>query len=106
MGARKLFTFERRYGEPVIHGAVKVIPVTRVLLILLPGTAGGLVWNMPAGVRIVAADGTERYEPVLDVTRMGQVGVLAAGILGGLLLGLMIRMVQYLGKRKQNLKFD
>lgn len=101
MGARKLVTFERRYGEPVSHGAVKVIPITRVLMILFPGAAGGLVWNIPAGVRIVAADGTERFEPVVDVTRMGQVGVLAAGILGGLFLGLMIRMVQHLNTRRK-----
>jgi hypothetical protein len=73
-------------AEPVtIHG-VTVTPQSRALVVRWP--KGGLVWNRPTAV-LVEQDGQTRRIPIVDVTRILQVGLLGLAILtaGASLLG-------------------
>lgn len=85
--------FEIKRGEPVNAGGTQVTPVTKTLCIPipLPGFAGGLIWNRPYAVEVRTADGKEWTLPVPDVTRQAQITLLAMGLIGVLLIGLVSR---------------
>jgi len=59
---------------PVTVGDVTVTPRARALVVRLPG--GGFVWNRPTAVTIEQA-GAKRRVPVVDVTRILQLALLA-----------------------------
>jgi hypothetical protein len=61
-------------AAPVTLGDVTVTPRARALVVRLP--QGGLVWNRPTAVTVQQA-GAIRHLPVVDVTRLLQLGVLA-----------------------------
>ena len=79
-------TLESRAGEAIKAGTRRLIPLTRVVKVHLPGQSGGVVWNRPAAVLVREADGRETQLPVRDVTRLAQLAILAAGLLGGWLI--------------------
>jgi hypothetical protein len=83
--------FEIQHGEPVTAGGMQVTPVTKTLCVPLPGNAGGLIWNRPFAVEVRTADGKEWSLPVPDVTRQAQIALLAMGLIGVLLIGLVSR---------------
>jgi hypothetical protein len=87
-----LFKFEKREGRSLTHRGKKIIPVSQALILRLPGNSGGAVWNRPLGVRVLAEDGSEVFCPVTDVTRQAQLGLLAAGFMSALLIGLVMRL--------------
>jgi hypothetical protein len=64
-------------AEPVTVGDLTVTPRARVLAVRLPW--GGFVWNRPAAVMVERA-GTVRRVPVVDVTRILQLGLLGLGL--------------------------
>lgn len=72
-------------AEPVTVDDVTVTPRSRALVVRVPG--GGFVWNRPTAV-LVEQDGQVRRIPIVDVTRILQVGLLGLAVLtagGGLL---------------------
>ena len=72
---------ERRTGAPIedAHGRT-IVPVARSVIVRLPGSAGGLVWNRPVEVRVQESGRASRL-PVHDVTRQAQLRLLGlAGV--------------------------
>jgi hypothetical protein len=65
-------------AEPVTVHDVTVTPRSRALVVRLP--RGGLVWNRPTAV-LVEQDGRVRRIPIVDVTRILQVSLLALAVL-------------------------
>jgi hypothetical protein len=84
-------TLESRAGEAVTAGARRLIPLSRVIRVHLPGQPGGVVWNRPAAVLVREADGQEIELPVRDVTRLAQLAILTAGLLGSWLIWIAFR---------------
>jgi hypothetical protein len=64
-------------AEPVTVGEVTVTPRARALVVRLP--QGGFVWNRPTAVTVERA-GAVRRVPVVDVTRVLQLGLLVLGL--------------------------
>ncbi len=60
-------------AEPVTVDDITVTPQSQALVVRLP--RGGLVWNRPTAV-LVEQDGRVRRIPIVDVTRILQVGLL------------------------------
>lgn len=67
-------------GRPVASAGGSIVPLSRRWHLRLPGDRGGLIWNRPLALRVRDADGGERYHPIIDWTRIAQVGLLAAGL--------------------------
>jgi len=65
-------------AEPVTVHDVTVTPRSRALVVRLP--RGGLVWNRPTAV-LVEQDGQVRRIPIVDITRILQVGLLGLAVL-------------------------
>jgi hypothetical protein len=65
-------------AEPVTVGGLTVTPQSRALVVRLP--QGGFVWNRPTAV-LVEHDGQARRIPIVDVTRIVQVGLLGLAVL-------------------------
>jgi hypothetical protein len=61
-------------AAPVTVGDVTVTPRARALVVRLP--QGGLVWNRPTTVTVERA-GAKRRVPVVDVTRILQLALVA-----------------------------
>lgn len=81
---------ETRAGGEVGHGKRVLIPMARALLLRLPGSAGGLVWNRPFGV-LVREGASGRLVRVPDWTRRIQWSLLAAGLAAAVLARLFRR---------------
>lgn len=64
-------------AEPVTVGDVTVTPRSRALVVRLP--RGGFVWNRPTATLVERA-GQVRRVPVVDATRILQLGVLGLGL--------------------------
>jgi hypothetical protein len=65
-------------AEPVTVDDVTVTPRSRALVVRVPG--GGFVWNRPTAV-LVEQDGRVRRIPIVDVSRILQVGLLGLAVL-------------------------
>lgn len=65
-------------AEPVTVDGVTVTPRSRTLVVRLP--KGGFVWNRPTAV-LVEQDGRVRRIPIIDVTRVAQMGLLGLALL-------------------------
>jgi hypothetical protein len=61
-------------GNPVTVGGVTVTPQSQALRVRWP--SGGLVWNRPVAILVEREGGTERI-PIVDVTRVVQLGLLS-----------------------------
>jgi hypothetical protein len=64
-------------GDSTTVGDVTVTPQSQALTIRWP--YGGWVWNRPAAVLVERGEQTERI-PVVDVTRMAQLGLLGLSL--------------------------
>lgn len=73
-------------AESVTVHDVTVTPQSRALMVRL--SKGGLVWNRPTAV-LVEQDGQAHRIPIVDITRILQVGLLGLAVLtiGASLLG-------------------
>ena len=78
-------------GEPVKSGEWTLTPVSRALVIQIPGLIGGLVWNRPAYVRVSRPGEPERILPVPDITRLALFGIAGMALLGVILARILIR---------------
>lgn len=83
---RPLLQIENNAGTPVTAGRTRIIPFAQSVRLDFPGFPGGVVWNRPLSILAVSANGDEQVIRVVDVTRRIQIALLAAGLLGGLLL--------------------
>jgi len=84
-------TLENRAGEVIQVGNHRLTPLSSNVRIQVPGWSGGLIWNRPTAILVSEADGQETLLPVRDITRLGQVLILAAGLLGSWLIWLTFR---------------
>jgi len=82
---------EIRTGETMQVGDLEITAQTRVLKIQFPGHHAGLIWNRPKAVIVRTSDGQESTLPVRDVTRIAIWVMLAGGLLGAFVIGLMYR---------------
>jgi hypothetical protein len=71
---RGVLQFRAIPDAPVTVRGCTVTPVSKVLSVRLP--FGGFVWNRPQAV-LVERDGRVERIPILDVTRLVQLGLLA-----------------------------
>jgi hypothetical protein len=78
-------------GQAVKAGEWTVTPVSRALVVQVPGLLGGLVWNRPAFVRVAREGEAERILPVRDLTRLALFGIAAIALLGVILARILIR---------------
>jgi hypothetical protein len=83
--------FEIQRGEPVTSRETVVTPLAKTFKLPIPAISGGLVWNRPYAIEVRTADGNEWSLPVPDVTRQAQIALLAMGLIGVLLIGLVSR---------------
>ena len=82
---------EVRSGETQKVGELEITPTTNLLTIQLPGNHAVLIWNRPRAVIVRSPNGEEQILPVRDVTRLAIWSMLAGGLLGAIILGLMYR---------------
>ena len=81
----------RSEGQPVRTGEWTLTPVSRALVVQIPGVVGGLVWNRPAYIRVSRPGEAERILPVRDVTRLALFGIAGMALLGVVLARILIR---------------
>jgi hypothetical protein len=86
-----LIQIETQWGKPIQFGERKVVVQSRALQIRLPFLEGGLVWNRPVSVLVESSDGHDQVLPVRDVTRIAQIALIALGLAGMILIGLIPR---------------
>jgi hypothetical protein len=76
-----IFDLETHSGEPVTVGDIRLTPQSQALTIRWPTIRwpfGGFVWNRPVAVLVEEGDESERI-PIVDVTLVAQVALLALG---------------------------
>jgi uncharacterized spore protein YtfJ len=75
-------------GEPFEKDGAVITPLTQVLAVQLPlgPASGGFVWNRPVAL-LVERDGEVERVPIIDLTRIAQVGLLLTVVVVGLLAG-------------------
>lgn len=73
---RPVFRFETRSGNPLLAGDTEIIPQSQALTIRWRN--GGYVWNRPVAVVVRHGDQEERL-PIIDVTLMARLALLALG---------------------------
>ena len=81
-------------GSPIQSGTMQLTPVSQAVILRTPGQANGLVWNRPVAIRVqrVQAPGEEmQVVPVYDRTRLAQILILGAGLLGSALIWFIFR---------------
>jgi hypothetical protein len=74
----EVFEAREALAEPVTVDDVTVTARSRALVVRLP--RGGLVWNRPTAV-LVEQDGQARRIPIVDLTRILQVGLIGLAVL-------------------------
>jgi hypothetical protein len=64
-------------GDPISVGGVTVTPQSQAIMVRWP--KGGWVWNRPVAILVEREGKTERI-PIVNVTRIAQIGLYAFGI--------------------------
>jgi len=83
---------EIKKGDSRQVGNFELTPMNQVLTVQIPGYHAGWIWNRPKAVVVRTSDGQERVLPVTDVTRVAIWTLLASGLLGAILMGLLYRV--------------
>ena len=96
MGLKNIIQWQTHLGEEVTVGDISLTPQSRALILRWPG--GGLVWNRPVAVVIKQGDRLSRL-PIVDVTRLAQIGLLGLGATFALIL-LILSVQQKRGKNE------
>lgn len=80
-----LFSFSEQTSRPVRAHGGELRLKSRALKVSL-GSNGGLVWNFPVRVAYTPDNGSEQSIPVIDQTRLAQIGLfLLAALLAAIL---------------------
>lgn len=74
---KEMFQWQTVSGDPVAMGNVSVTPQSQALIIRAP--FGGLVWNRPVAILVQRGEQAERI-PIVDVTRVAQLGLLGLSL--------------------------
>ena len=74
--------FNNTSGERVNLGKFSLTPQAKTLVI--SSSLGGLVWNRPVAL-VVEHNGRMERIPILDITRIAQIGILGVGFLFSIL---------------------
>ncbi len=74
---KEILRWQTISGDKVTSGDVSVTPQSQALIIRWPH--GGLVWNRPVAILVERGEQTERI-PIVDVTRMVQLGLLGLSL--------------------------
>ena len=73
-------------GDPVTVGDTTLTPESSALVVRLPGRwPAAFVWNRPVAVVVQRGEERERI-PIVDVTRMAQLGLLVGTFAAGLIM--------------------
>jgi hypothetical protein len=73
-------------GSPTTIGDMTVTPESSALVVRLPGRwPAAYVWNRPVAVVVQRGDTSERI-PIVDVTRIAQLGLLVGTLAAGLIV--------------------
>jgi len=91
MSLSNWIVYEHREGAPIQTGQITLTPISRALVVQIPGMRGGLVWNRPSAVRVSQPGAPDRLVPVRDVTRLTVLGIAALAIVGAVLARILIR---------------
>jgi hypothetical protein len=83
---------EIKKGDSRQVGNFELTPINHVIKLELPGYHAGWIWNRPQAVVVRTSDGKEKILPVNDVTRIAIWSLLASGLLGAILIGLLSRV--------------
>jgi hypothetical protein len=89
-----MFEVKTYAGQPWTVGDVAITPESQALTLRWPG--GGIVWNRPVAVLVERAQETERI-PIVDVTLLAGVALMAAG-----LLSMLISTTLWIGRRRRS----
>ena len=84
----KHLTYATSTGQQVQHGDVVVTPVSRVLTLKLPHYV--FIWNRPVAILVEDGDTSTRM-PIVDVTLLAQLALLAIGVTLAILTALLGR---------------
>ena len=84
-------SIKKSSGRPIKAGSLELTPVSQAVVVRLPGPTGGLVWNRPVAIRVEAPGKAAQVLPVYDYTRLSQILILDAGLLGSTLIWLVFR---------------
>jgi hypothetical protein len=82
-GLEDVFQFQTFAGEPTTVGDVTLTPQSQALTVRWP--FGGFVWNRPVAVLVERGEQTERI-PIVDVTRMAQLGLFGLSLVFSVLI--------------------
>jgi hypothetical protein len=74
---KEMLQWQTVSGDRVTVGDVTVTPQSQALTVRWP--RGGLVWNRPVAILVERGEEMERI-PVVDVTRMAQLGLLGLSL--------------------------
>lgn len=77
MRFKDVFQWQRISGQPLAVNGLTITPQSRALTIRLP--FGGFVWHRPTSV-VVEQNGQVKRLPIVDVTRMLQLGLLVTSV--------------------------
>ena len=75
-GFKDVIQWQTVAGAPVAAGDVTVTPQSQALTVRWPN--GGFVWNRPVAV-LVDRDGETERVPIIDMTRVVQLGLMGLG---------------------------
>jgi hypothetical protein len=85
--------FETKAGEPIVAGDTTIRLVHQAMTFHIPFKFGswGFIWNRPVAITRRGADGQEQTTSIIDVTRVAQIAILAAGVVGAMVIAKMAR---------------
>jgi hypothetical protein len=89
--SRLSVSIKKYKGRPIPVGNGTLTPVSQAVVLQAPGWANGLVWNRPIAVRVQSPGEEIKLLPVYDYTRLAQILILGAGLLGSTLIWLFFR---------------
>jgi hypothetical protein len=77
-GVHNVVSLQTQAGETLVASGVTVTPYSQALTVRLPW--GAFVWNWPVAVVVDHGDWVERI-PILDLTRLIQLGALGLSLI-------------------------
>jgi hypothetical protein len=84
-------SIKKSSGRPFTAGSLQLTPVSQAVVMRAPGRVNRLVWNRPVTIRVQSPGQDAQVLPVYDYTRLVQILILGAGLLGSTLIWLILR---------------
>ena len=94
MPLKDIVQYELETGSPITVDETTLTPQSQVLTVRWPN--GGWVWNRPVAV-LVEQDGQTERHPIVDVTRIAQISLIAFAFFFAILT-----LLVKLGSRRRN----